>query len=117
MTTPAGHEHDTCSRRSPRGWRVSLNRFIWRAHIFTIGPLVVWAEKLLPGRGYGGRIFATSARMTNRLLGARVEVIGLDRLEPNQAYVFTPNHRSHIDITALMASLPAVRFAAKRELF
>ena len=56
-------------------------------------------------------------RLTNRLVGMRVEVIGLDKLDPDQAYVFTPNHRSHVDITALMAALPAVRFAAKRELF
>jgi 1-acyl-sn-glycerol-3-phosphate acyltransferase len=96
---------------------VSLNRFIWRAHIFVTGSLVVWVERVRPDRGCGGRIFAASARLTNRLVGARVDVIGLDRLERNQAYVFTPNHRSHIDITALMAALPAVRFAAKRELF
>ena len=61
--------------------------------------------------------FAASARLTNRLLGVRVEVIGLDKLDPHQAYVFTPDHRSHVDITALMAALPRVRFAAKRELF
>ena len=36
---------------------------------------------------------------------------------PQQAYVFTPDHRSHIDITALMGALPRVHFAAKRELF
>jgi 1-acyl-sn-glycerol-3-phosphate acyltransferase len=96
---------------------VSLNRLIWRAHIFTVGALVVWVERVRPNRGHGGRIFAASSRLTNRLVGARVDVIGLDRLDPNQAYVFTPNHRSHLDIIALMASLPAVRFAAKRELF
>lgn len=100
-----------------RGWRVAVNRFLWRAHIFVIGSLVVWVERIRPGRGYGGRIFATSARFTNRLIGARVEVIGLERIDPDQVYVFTPNHRSHLDITALVAELPAVRFAAKRELF
>ena len=111
-------EHERGTSDSPyRGWRASLNRLIWRAHIFIVGALVVWVERAQPNRGYGGRIFATSARLTNRLVGARVDVIGLDQLDPGQAYVFTPNHRSHIDITALMASLPAVRFAAKRELF
>jgi 1-acyl-sn-glycerol-3-phosphate acyltransferase len=99
------------------GWRVSLNRFVWRAHVFVVGSLVVWVERLRPARGYGARIFAASARLANRLVGARVEAIGLDRLAPGQAYVFAPNHRSHLDITALMATLPAVRFAAKRELF
>jgi 1-acyl-sn-glycerol-3-phosphate acyltransferase len=103
---------------SPRlGWRVALNRFTWRAHIFTASSLVVWLERWFPNRGYGERLFAASARLTNWLVGVRVDVIGLDRLDPQQAYVFTPDHRSHIDITALMGALPRVHFAAKRELF
>jgi len=99
------------------GWRVSLNRLIWRAHIFSAGSLVVWVEKLRPNRGYGQRIFSASARLANRLVGIRVEAIGRGKLDPKQGYVFTPDHRSHADITALMAAFPAVRFAAKRELF
>ena len=102
-------EHAGEAGQSPnQGWRVSLNRLIWRAHIFTAGALVVWVERVCPNRGYGQRIFSASARLTNRLVGIRVEVIGLDKLDPEQAYVFTPNHRSHVDITALMAALPTV---------
>jgi len=99
------------------GWRLPLNRFIWRAHIFIASSLVVWVEKLWPNRGHGARIFSISANLTNWLIGVRVDVIGLDKLDPKQVYVFTPDHRSHVDITALMAALPSVRFAAKRELF
>lgn len=99
------------------GWRVSLNRFIWRAFIFTMGPVVVWVEKVLPNRGYGGRIAAASARLMNRMVGARVEVRGLERLDPGRAYVYAPNHRSHFDVAALIAVLPGARFAAKVELF
>ena len=113
----AEHDPKAAGESRYRGWRVSLNRFIWRAHIFTVSSLVVWVERFYPNRGYGQRIFSASARLTNRLLGVRVEVIGLGKLDPKQAYVFTPDHRSHVDITALMAALPAVRFAAKRELF
>ncbi len=113
----AGHDSHATGDQRYRGWRVSFNRFIWRAHIFTAGSLVVWAERVWPNRGLGQRIFHVSAKLTNRLVGIRVDVIGLDKLDSEQAYVFTPNHRSHADITALMASLPAVRFAAKRELF
>jgi 1-acyl-sn-glycerol-3-phosphate acyltransferase len=100
-----------------RGWRVPLNRLIWRAHIFTAGSLVVWAERVWPNRGLGQRIFHASAKLTNWLVGIRVDVVGLDKLDPQKGYVFTPDHRSHADITVLMAALPAVRFAAKRELF
>jgi 1-acyl-sn-glycerol-3-phosphate acyltransferase len=113
----AGHVQEAAGESPYGGWRVSLNRFIWRAHIFTAGSLIVQVERVWPNRGYGGRIFAASAKLTNRLVGARVDVIGLDRLDPDQTYVFTPDHRSHLDITALLATLPAVRFAAKRELF
>ena len=99
------------------GWRVLWNRLVWRAHIFTVGSLIVWVEKLWPNRGYGQRIFSASARLTNRLVGVRVDVLGLDKLSPIQAYVFTPDHRSHLDITALLAALPTARYAAKRQLF
>jgi 1-acyl-sn-glycerol-3-phosphate acyltransferase len=100
-----------------RGWRVALNRFIWRAFIFTMGPAVVLVERLRPGRGHGGRIASRAARLMSRMVGVRVEVRGLERLDPGAAYVFVPNHRSHFDIAALMAALPGARFAAKKELF
>ena len=100
-----------------RDWRVALNRLIWRAHIFIAGSLVVAVERIRPNRGYGQRVFAMSARLTNQLVGVKVEVIGREKLDPAQTYVFTPDHRSHVDITALMAALPAARYAAKRELF
>jgi len=99
------------------GWRIAFNRFIWRAFIFTTGPFVVLAEKILPGRGFGGRIASRAARIMNRLVGVRVEVRGLSKLDPDAAYVFVPNHRSHFDIAALIAALPGARFAAKKELF
>jgi 1-acyl-sn-glycerol-3-phosphate acyltransferase len=100
-----------------RGWRVLLNRLVWRAQIFIAGELVVWVERIRPNRGHGQRIFSVSTRLANRLFGVGVEVIGLHKLDPAQTYVFTPNHRSHIDIAALIPALPMARFAAKRELF
>jgi 1-acyl-sn-glycerol-3-phosphate acyltransferase len=115
MTARPGHELD--DKSAYRGWRVPLNRFIWRAHIFIAGSLVVWVERLRPTRGHGPRIFSASARLANRLVGIRVEVLGRDKLDPKQGYVFTPDHRSHADITALIAALPTARYAAKREQF
>jgi len=100
-----------------RGWRLWLNRLIWRAHVFVASALVLWVERVRPNRGHGLRVFSRSARLANRLLGIRVDVRGLEKLDPTQAYVFTPDHRSHADIAALMAALPAARYAAKRQLF
>lgn len=113
----AGQHAEAAGEPRYRGWRISLNRLIWRAHIFTASSLIVWVERIRPNRGHGLRIFSASARLTNRLVGVRVEVRGLDALDPTRAYVFTPDHRSHVDITALMAALPTARYAAKRELF
>src|SRR5919106_131778 len=106
------------AKTSPyKGWRISLNRFVWRAFISTMGPVVVMVERVLPNRGFGGRIASRAARMMNRLVGAKVHVRGSEKLDPRSAYVFVPNHRSHFDIAALIAALPGARFAAKKELF
>lgn len=99
------------------GWRIALNRFLWRGFIFATGPLVVWVEKVRPHRGHGARVAAWAARTLSRLLGVRIEVRGLEKLNPRQAYVFCPNHRSHFDVAALLAYLPGARFASKKELF
>jgi 1-acyl-sn-glycerol-3-phosphate acyltransferase len=49
--------------------------------------------------------------------GIRVEVDGLENLDPAQAYVLMSNHQSVFDIAALIATLPVSwRFVAKREL-
>ena len=54
-----------------KGWRISFNRFVWRGFIFAIGAFVVFVEKVMPNRGYGGRIASRSAKIMNRLVGAR----------------------------------------------
>jgi 1-acyl-sn-glycerol-3-phosphate acyltransferase len=99
------------------GWRIALNRFLWRAFIFATGPFVVWLEKVLPGRGYGARLASVGARLMNACMGVRVDVRGLERIERGRAYVFAPNHRSPMDIAALMVALPSARFAGKIELW
>ncbi len=58
--------------------------------------------------------------MLARLLGVRVHMHGLERLEArgDGPYIFTPNHQSHFDIAALLGHLPGtIRFASKKELF
>jgi 1-acyl-sn-glycerol-3-phosphate acyltransferase len=49
--------------------------------------------------------------------GVRVEVEGLDRLDPSRSYVFAANHQSIYDIPILFASLPyQLRIIAKESL-
>jgi 1-acyl-sn-glycerol-3-phosphate acyltransferase len=117
MSSTATDDREAADERRYRGWRVILNRLVWRGHVFTASELIVWVERVRPNRGHGQRIFSASVRLANRLLGVRIEVIGLDKLDPEQTYVFTPDHHSHLDATALTAAIPTARFAAKRELF
>ena len=49
--------------------------------------------------------------------GIRVEVSGLENVDPARASIFMSNHQSVIDIAAILATIPvSVRFVAKREL-
>ncbi|MGA9768609.1 MAG: lysophospholipid acyltransferase family protein [Blastocatellia bacterium] len=52
------------------------------------------------------------------MVGVRVEVEGLERVDPNQAYIFTPNHQSLIEVPLFVTYLgrnPA--YLAKKEVF
>jgi len=52
-----------------------------------------------------------------RANGIALTTTGLDRLDPDQSYVFASNHTSLVDIWALMAALPhSLRFVAKQEM-
>ena len=49
--------------------------------------------------------------------GVRVDVSGLEHLDPSRAYVVMANHQSVFDTAAIVATLPgSFRFVAKREL-
>jgi 1-acyl-sn-glycerol-3-phosphate acyltransferase len=53
-----------------------------------------------------------------RLGGVRVEVEGLDKIDPEASYVFVANHRSYMDTPVILASIPCeFRFFAKQGLF
>ena len=48
----------------------------------------------------------------------RLTTEGLEKIDPQQRYVFVANHRSYMDIPAVLASLPVnIRFYAKQGLF
>ena len=49
--------------------------------------------------------------------GARLEVQGLENLDPERSYIFVSNHQSTIDIPTLFMALPFdTRFVAKKQL-
>src|SRR2546423_6781008 len=57
-------------------------------------------------------------RLGLALVGVKVEVSGLEKLDPAQSYIFTPNHQSFIEVPLFVTYLgrnPA--YLAKKEVF
>ena len=58
------------------------------------------------------------ARWLLRVARVRLTVEGVEKIDPQQSYVFVANHRSYMDIPAILASIPVeFRFYAKQGLF
>jgi 1-acyl-sn-glycerol-3-phosphate acyltransferase len=58
------------------------------------------------------------ALLNSRLAGMRLHVEGLEHLDTGRAYVFMSNHRSHLDVLALVEALWSyqLRWVTKKEL-
>lgn len=64
------------------------------------------------------RIARAWARMLLSIAGAKVRVVGLEKISPDASYVISPNHVSYMDTPALLAKMPVnFRFLAKKGLF
>lgn len=103
------------SAAEPTRFRVALNRFLFRAMLFSSGLVAIGLYQL--SRPLAWRFAKLQARNLMRVCGVRMRVRGLEHLGPG-ACIFAPNHQSHFDIAALLGLLPGItRFAAKREMF
>ncbi|HFE65297.1 MAG TPA: 1-acyl-sn-glycerol-3-phosphate acyltransferase, partial [Caldithrix sp.] len=50
--------------------------------------------------------------------GVKLEVLGLENIQPGDSYIIVANHQSHMDIPVSMAALPLpIRIISKKELF
>ncbi len=64
------------------------------------------------------RIACEWGMMLLRIAGVKLLVTGLERLSPDGTYVFASNHRSFMDIPAILPSIPVqFRFMAKKSLW
>jgi 1-acyl-sn-glycerol-3-phosphate acyltransferase len=58
---------------------------------------------------------------TNSILfaaGVKLQIEGLEKIDPQKSYIFIGNHQSHFDVLSVFSMLPlTVRFMAKKELF
>jgi len=99
-----------------------------RAYLL-IDPLIVLATVVLGTLSLLASVFDKTghtqhaiARFWGSILlalsGSRVRVEGLEKLKPDASYVLIANHRSYMDIPAVLASIPLqIRFFAKKGLF
>lgn len=117
MSGQADVQSDVAGAAGVSRLRVTLNRFIFRAVLFTVGTIAVVMYYVVPSKRLTWRFAKSQARNLARLLGVRVRVSGTDQLGAGP-YIFAPNHQSHFDIAVLLGFLPGInRFVAKKELF
>ena len=102
--------------------------FHWWRTVFYLIPAITVYTVVLGTLSIGSSLFQSSGRFAHwcartwaRLIlsttGVTVDVSGLERLDPNRAYVFVANHQSIYDIPIIFWSLPyQVRIIAKASL-
>jgi 1-acyl-sn-glycerol-3-phosphate acyltransferase len=91
---------------------------VWFTIIALLGPLLILLTILTRKEGFIYTPVRFFVRTGLAMAGVRVEVEGLDRLRPNQTYLFTPNHQSFIEVPLLVTYLKRnIGFLAKKELF
>lgn len=79
---------------------------------------IIFAALMIPGGNAAHRLARMWGRSLLIISGVRVQVEGLEKIDPHQAYVFAANHQSQFDIFVLLAHLPIqFRWLAKKELF
>jgi 1-acyl-sn-glycerol-3-phosphate acyltransferase len=105
-----------------------LPSFHWWRTVFFLIPAITLYTIVLGTLSLGSSLFETHgrfahwcARTWSRLIlattGVRVDVDGLDRLDPDSAYVFVSNHQSIYDIPIVFWALPyQIRIIAKASL-
>jgi len=90
----------------------------WSLAVAIIAPVVVTLARLTGNENFIYTPVRAFVRVGLKLAGVRVDVKGLDRLNPAQTYVLTPNHQSVIEVPLMVTYLDRnSAFLAKKELF
>ena len=104
-----------------------MSYYLWRTAFYILPAIALYtivlgtlsvASSLFEQSGHFAHWCArTWSRLILRTTGVRVEVVGLDRLEPGRTYVFAANHQSIYDIPILFWSVPfQLQIIAKQSL-
>lgn len=90
----------------------------WFASIALVAPFLILLVRVTGNENYIYSPVRMFIRAGLAMVGVRVEVSGLERLDPNQTYIFTPNHQSLIEVPLFVTYLgrnPA--YLGKKEVF
>jgi len=90
----------------------------WGLSILLVGPFLLLYTLLSGSAGMMYRI-ATRLGITGvRLAGIKIEVRGLENLQPGRSYIYMSNHVSNLDPPILVASIPGrCSVLVKKEVF
>lgn len=100
-----------------------LRTLLWTDPLIVMSTALMGTLNLFVALGDKGgdrqfRMAQIWSKMLVRIMGMRVEITGLENLEPGRNYIFAGNHRSYSDTPALLSTLPGnFRFMAKEGLF
>lgn len=90
----------------------------WFTSIALLAPLLIALVLITKNENFIYSPVRLFIRAGLAMVGVRVEVTGVERLDPNQTYIFTPNHQSLIEVPLFVAYLgrnPA--YLGKKEVF
>ena len=95
--------------------RAQLNRVVLIVALLFVLPAIAIAER--GRRGAGRRVGVGAIRAVAKVIGVRFDVASSPAAEGKGPFVLVPNHRSPLDIPAILLARPSVRFLAAAELF
>ena len=90
----------------------------WFTSIALVAPLLIALVLITRNENFIYSPVRMFIRAGLAMVGVRVEVSGIERLDPNQTYIFTPNHQSLIEVPLFVTYLgrnPA--YLGKKEIF
>ena len=90
----------------------------WFASIALIAPFLIALVHITKNENYIYKPVSLFIRAGLAMVGVRVEVNGRETLDPNQTYIFTPNHQSLIEVPLWVGYLERnIAYLGKKEVF
>jgi 1-acyl-sn-glycerol-3-phosphate acyltransferase len=90
----------------------------WFTAIALLAPFLILLRLLTGNENMIYSPVRMFVRLGLAIVGVKVEVTGLEHLDPNQAYIFTPNHQSFIEVPLMVTYINRnPGYLAKKEVF